>query len=136
MLFQASRDKWLNAKERRQANRIASLQEKIGQVQEAASLREQNLSQEIRRGREEKEREVNFLKQEIANREEELNKKLARLGEEYEKLKSNMVSTGTLLNNFASNLTNFDVKALKGIQNPSTIAEFLKSDAQIFFSYY
>merc|ERR1712228_650939 len=46
---------------------------------------------EIRRGREEKEREVNFLKQEIANREEELNKKLARLGEEYEKLKSNMV---------------------------------------------
>jgi len=88
---EASRDKWLNAKERRQANRIASLQEKIGQVQEAASLREQNLSQEIRRGREEKEREVNFLKQEIANREEELNKKLARLGEEYEKLKSNMV---------------------------------------------
>merc|ERR1711915_283324 len=56
---EASRDKWLNAKERRQANRIASLQEKIGQVQEAASLREQNLSQEIRRGREEKEREVN-----------------------------------------------------------------------------
>merc|ERR1711915_914002 len=38
-----------------------------------------------------KEREVNFLKQEIAHREEELNKKLARLGEEYEKLKSNMV---------------------------------------------
>merc|ERR1719431_116451 len=64
---EASRDKWLNAKERRQANRIASLQEKIGQVQEAASLREQNLSQEIRRGREEKEREVNFLKQEITN---------------------------------------------------------------------
>jgi uncharacterized protein YtpQ (UPF0354 family) len=62
-------------------------------VQETATVREQNLGQEIRKGREEKEREVNFLRQETRNKEEELVLKLSKLSEEYEKLKSNMVST-------------------------------------------
>merc|ERR1711892_268266 len=61
---EAARDKWLNAKERRQSSRISVLQDKISQIQESATVREQNLTQEIRRGREEKEREANFLSQE------------------------------------------------------------------------
>jgi len=88
---EAARDKWLNAKERRQSSRISVLQDKISQIQESATVREQNLTQEIRRGREEKEREANFLRQEARNREEELSVKLSKLTEEYEKLKSNMV---------------------------------------------
>ena len=96
-LVQAARDKWLNAKERRQSSRISVLQDKISQIQESATVREQNLTQEIRRGREEKEREANFLRQEARNREEELSVKLSKLTEEYEKLKSNMVSTTFIL---------------------------------------
>jgi len=87
---EAARDKWLNAKERRQSARLSVLQDKITQIQEAASVREQNLTQEIKRGREEKEREVVFLRQEAKNREEELSVKLSKLTEEYEKLKSSM----------------------------------------------
>jgi len=88
---EAARDKWLSAKERRQSSRISVLQDKLSQIQEAATVREQNLTQEIRRGREEKEREVTFLRQEAKTREEELSVKLSKLTEEYEKLKSSMV---------------------------------------------
>jgi len=88
---EAARDKWLSAKDRRQSTRISVLQDKLSQIQEAATVREQNLTQEIRRGREEKEREVTFLRQEAKTREEELSVKLSKLTEEYEKLKSNMV---------------------------------------------
>lgn len=88
---EAARDKWLSAKERRQSSRISVLQDKLSQIQEAATVREQNLTQEIRRGREEKEREVTFLRQEAKTREEELSVKLSKLTEEYEKLKTSMV---------------------------------------------
>jgi len=88
---EAARDKWLSAKDRRQSTRISVLQDKLSQIQEAATVREQNLTQEIRRGREEKEREVTFLRQEAKTREEELSLKLSKLSEEYEKLKSSMV---------------------------------------------
>jgi len=88
---EAARDKWLSAKDRRQSTRISVLQDKLSQTQEAATVREQNLTQEIRRGREEKEREVTFLRQEAKTREEELSLKLSKLSEEYEKLKSSMV---------------------------------------------
>jgi len=88
---EAARDKWVSAKDRRQSTRISVLQDKLSQIQEAATVREQNLTQEIRRGREEKEREVTFLRQEAKTREEELSAKLSKLTEEYEKLKSSMV---------------------------------------------
>jgi len=88
---EAARDKWVSAKDRRQSTRISVLQDKLSQIQEAATVREQNLTQEIRRGREEKEREVTFLRQEAKTREEELSVKLSKLTEEYEKLKSSMV---------------------------------------------
>jgi len=88
---EAARDKWLNAKERRQTARIGILQDKLSQAQDSAAIRDQNFDQEIRRGREEKEREVNFLRQESRSKEEELSLKLAKLSEEYDKLKSNMV---------------------------------------------
>ena len=95
--FQAARDKWLNAKERRQTARIGILQDKLSQAQDSAAIRDQNFDQEIRRGREEKEREVNFLRQESRSKEEELSLKLAKLSEEYDKLKSNMVSTSSTI---------------------------------------
>jgi len=88
---EAARDKWLNAKERRHSARVGILQDKLSQAQECAVAREQNFDQEIRRLKEEKDREINFLKQEARNKEEELSQKIAKLSEEYEKLKTNMV---------------------------------------------
>ena len=93
VLFQASRGKWLDAKDRRQAARVSVLQGKLSQAQGAASLREENLLQELKRAKEEKEKEANLLRQEAKKKEEELLGKLSRLSEEYEKLKSSMVST-------------------------------------------
>eukprot|EP00092_Neocalanus_flemingeri_P060393 GFUD01072374.1.p1 GENE.GFUD01072374.1~~GFUD01072374.1.p1 ORF type:complete len:2138 (-),score=539.44 GFUD01072374.1:426-6839(-) len=88
---EAARDKWINAKERRHSARIGNLQEKLHQTQESAVVREQNLGQEIRGIREEKERELNFTREEARSKEEELSRKLSKLTEEYDKLKSNMV---------------------------------------------
>merc|ERR1719308_112655 len=66
---EASRGKWLDAKERRQAARVSVLQGKLSQAHGAASLREENLLQELKRAKEEKEKEANLLRQEAKKKE-------------------------------------------------------------------
>ena len=89
--MQVAADDMTEGKSRNATAMICLQKGHLSQVQESITGREED--QEIRRGRKKKESERNFYHQKARSKEEQLTLKLAKLTEEYNKLKKKMVST-------------------------------------------